>query len=325
MKKIVSLLLFTLILNGCDDGNLSVDSINFDDVQPQSCTNGIIYKINNNESLLMQLSDSILDEPSAANTPQLFDIDNTSNRVIYRAYNGDVSSENICSTIPPALPTVTTQWTATGGTIQVFTTQIVSTDETNNSTRITGYNHNITFKNITFLKPDGPQVYADFGFGDYKTTAPTLNLTFKTTAEQCTTSKQVYNYNSSASLTIDSIDPKLLDSITEPGVPKVGYLGTTTNKLSYKVYSDGVLSASYFCNASTPILPAVSQTWLGINGVEDVSGMIEVVTETNGPNTFKHTITLKKVTLQKGTSSFKLGDTFLLGELFTTTTTTTNR
>lgn len=322
MKKIVSLVLLTFILNGCDDGDLNIDTINFDDATVQSCTNGIIYKLNANESMLLQMPEgSIIDEPTDANSPLQYSIDDSSYRVIYRAYNGAVSSDNICNTIPPALPTVTDQWTATGGIIQIYTTQIVTSDATNNSTRITGYNHNINFKNITFLKTDGPQVYDEFDFGDYKTTVTAPNLTFKTTAEQCATSKQIYNFNSSSSLTIDNIDPTLIENtVTDPNAPRTGLISSSTNKLSYKVYADGVLSESYFCNTSTPILPTVSQTWLGVSGVSGVSGIIEVATETNGPNAFKHTITLKTVTLQKGNSSFKLGDSFLLGELFTTTT-----
>jgi hypothetical protein len=43
-------------------------------------------------------------------------------------------------------------------------------NETENSTRISGYNHNI-FKNITFAKSNGTQVYETFPFGDYVTSA----------------------------------------------------------------------------------------------------------------------------------------------------------
>jgi hypothetical protein len=38
---------------------------------------------------------------------------NNSNRVVYRFYNGIVSTNNICETIAPASPTVTDQWNAT--------------------------------------------------------------------------------------------------------------------------------------------------------------------------------------------------------------------
>jgi hypothetical protein len=65
-------------------------------------------------------------------------------------YDGVVSTDNICETIAPATPVVTDQWNATAGKIQIFTT-VKTLNTTENSTRITGYNHNI-FKNVTFAK-----------------------------------------------------------------------------------------------------------------------------------------------------------------------------
>jgi hypothetical protein len=71
-----------------------------------------------------------------------------------------VSTNNICETIAPASPTVTDQWN--GWKIQIFTTAVKTLNETENSTRISGYNHNIVFKNITLQKSNGTQVYETF-------------------------------------------------------------------------------------------------------------------------------------------------------------------
>ncbi|MNR61797.1 hypothetical protein D3C85_1836440 [compost metagenome] len=68
----------------------------------------------------------------------------------------------------------------------------------------------------------------------------------------------------------------------------------------------------YFCQTTTPILPTVSEEWLGRTG-----GVIEVTTTTSGPNTFKHTIVLKNVTLEKDNSNFQLGNNYKYGELQT--------
>ena len=322
MKRYISILFLTLFLNGCDDGNLNVDTIDFDDAAVQSCTNGIIYKLNDNESMLLQMPEgSIIDEPTAdPSKPLQYNINNSTYKVIYRAYNGAVSTSNICDAIPPATPNVIEQWTATTGIIEIITTQNTTTNTTDNSTRITGYTHNIKFKNIIFSKPEGPQLYEIFDFGDYKTTVSSLNLNFQPSkANQCSSSKQLYNYTTSSSITIDNIDADLIkNEVTPSGSPRTALISSTTNKLTYKTFTDGVLTESYFCNTTTPITPTVSQTWLGVDGVTNVSGIIEVITETNGPNAFKHTITLKKVTLKKGNSSFKLGDSFAFGELNTT-------
>ena len=139
MKRVVSLLFVALFLNSCDDGNLIQEDISFEDVATQSCsTNNIIYKLKDKEALILEIPESsFTNEPSLAGAPTIFDI-NSANRVVYRFYNGTVSSSTICETIPPITPTVTDQWTATAGKIQIFTTAVKTTSATDNSTRITG-------------------------------------------------------------------------------------------------------------------------------------------------------------------------------------------
>lgn len=319
MKRFLSILICVLALNSCDDGNLTLEDINFEDVPTQSCgSNNIIFKLKNNESLLLEIpKESFKNETTEPGNPTLIDIDNSKKRVIYRGYNGVVTSDNICNTIPPALPNVTDQWTATSGKIQIITTTITENGSIPGSTKITGYNHNITFTNITFAKTNGNQVYETFPFGDYITTATTLPFGFDKNVEQCPDLKQIHNYNSSEALTIDNIDPSLIVNVETPlNTPRTGIIGSNTNKLTYRLYS-GVLKPDYFCNTTTPALPTVSEEWNGVNGVAGSSGIIEVTTTKSGTTAYKHTIVLKNVTLKKGSSSFKLGDNYIYGDLLT--------
>ncbi len=321
MKRVVSLLIFVLLLNGCDDGNLTMETINFEDVATQSCTtNDIIYKLKEKEALLLEMPKSIfVNEPTVPGTPKLIDIDNSTYRVVYRFYDGTVATDNICNTITPALPYVTDQWTVTAGKIQIITTSIKLTNTTDNSTRITGFNHNIVFKNITFDKGNGTNIkYETFPFGDYITSAVPLTFGFDKVLEQCPTSKQVYNYTSSEALTLDNIDPALIVNTETPlNTPRTALIGSVNNKLAYRLYS-GLLTPAYFCNTAVPILPSISEEWNAVNGVAGVSGIIEVTTIKNGTTAYKHTIVIKNATLKKGNSDFKLGDSYLYGELITT-------
>jgi hypothetical protein len=320
MKRVFSLLFFILVLNGCDDGNLTLETIDFEDTQTQSCSsNNIIFKLKEKEALLLEIPKTyFVNEPTDPTTPLVVNIDNSTVRVIYRFYDGAVSSENICNTIPPAKPFITDQWTATSGKIEITTTAITTAGSIPGSTKITGYNHRIEFKNITFAKTNGTQVYETFVFGDYVTPATLLPLSFDQTAEQCSLSKQVYNYNSGESIILDNLDPRLITNTETPiNSPRKALLGTLTNKLTYRLYSNGVLTPSYFCNTNTPLLPTVSEEWTGMNGVENLSGIIEVSTEKNGTVAYKHTIVIKNATLKKGNSSFKLGDVYTYGELIT--------
>jgi hypothetical protein len=318
MKRFLGLLAFVLVLTGCDDGNLIQEDINFQDIATASCTtNDIIFKLKEKEALLLEIPrSSFVNEPSLADAPTTIDINN-SNRVVYRFYDGVVSTDNICETIAPATPVVTDQWNATAGKIQIFTTAVKTLNTTENSTRITGYNHNIVFKNVTFAKSNGTQVYETFPFGDYVTSATPLPFLFDKTVEKCSNSNLVYNYTSSEALTLD-IDPSLIvNTVTALNSPRTGVIGSTSNKLSYRLFT-GLLTGDYFCGATTPATPTINQQWNAVSGVTGVSGIIEVTTTTNGPTAFKHTIVLKKVTLKNGNSTFLLGDNYTYGDLLTT-------
>jgi hypothetical protein len=318
MERFLSLLIFVLVLTGCDDGNLIQEDINFEDIATTSCTtNNIIFKLKEKEALLLEIpGSSFVNEASSADAPTTIDI-NSNNRVVYRFYDGVVATNNICETIAPATPIVTDQWNATAGKIQILTTAVKTLNEAENSTRITGYNHNIVFKNVTFAKSNGTQVYETFPFGDYVTSTTPLPFLFDKTVEKCSNANLVYNYTSSEALTLD-IDPSLIvNTVTAINSPRTGVIGTTSNKLSYRLFT-GLLTGDYFCGATTPATPTINQQWNGLSGVTGVSGIIEVTTTTNGPTAFKHTIVLKKVTLKKGNSSFLLGDNYVYGDLLTT-------
>ena len=182
MKRFLGILFLVVIISGCDDGDLFLEDINFDKATVATCANNdIIYKLNEKEALLLELPGFIF--PSETKTQEV--TIGGSNRVVYRFFNGTVKTDNICETIPPATPIVVDQWTAeAGGKIVITSTPIKTTDATTNSTKITGYNHYIVLKNITFQKTNGTQVYDDFIFGDYKTTVTSIPFAFTKTLGQ---------------------------------------------------------------------------------------------------------------------------------------------
>lgn len=319
MKRVIFGLIIGILLQSCDDGNLTQEVINFDTVPAQSCVNNnIIFKIKGQEALLLQLPpNTFTDEPTAVGSPIVIDI-NSTNRVVYRLYNGVIPSNQFCENIPPSTPTVTDEWIATSGKIQITTTAIKTTDANTGRTSITGYNHNIILKNITFAKKNGTQVYETFVFGNYGRTITPLLFGFDETLEQCSLSKQIYNFNSGETLTLDNIDTNLIkNQITPLNSPRTALIGTVNNRLVYRLFTNGVVTPSYFCNTNLPTIPAVSQEWIAEAGLANTKGIIEVTT-TSVLNTFKHRIVLKKITFIKGNNNFTLGDNYVLGELVTT-------
>jgi hypothetical protein len=300
---------------------MKIDTISFENVQAYSCddTHETIYKLNGNEALFVKIpaiKNAFANDVSTVPFSIGGDIS-----VTYRAYNGTVTAANLCDSPSPITPNATEEWVATSGTIVINTIAIYSApDATTGATRITKYVHNIVFKNIVFLKPSGEQIYETFAFGDYNTTPTSLSLSFTPANIQiCPANNLLYNVNGLEALYIQNLDPTLL-ATTDLGVPKKKLLSTTTNKLVYRLFKTAIIDVShqdYFCSTSFPTLPEVNEEWIGNNGVENVSGIIEVTTTQYSTGVLLHTIRLKGVTFQKGNSTFYYGDDILYGKLFT--------
>ena len=314
MKKIIGLFAFMFLLNGCDDGDLIIETIDFADVIADNCTNNnIVYKIKENELLLIEIPpESYLNEVTPPNDPRQILI-SSENKVIYRSYNGTVTDDNVCATIQPITPTVTEQWVATSGTIQITTTAVVvpNTSLTSgNATRITGYNHNIVFKNVTFDKPTGEQFFETYIFGSYAKnleTTETLPFGFDDEVEKCSLGNTVYNISGSEALVLN------LDDTFFPAVSGTQTaLISATNKVTYTLFNAGGLTSDNFCTTPAPTTPTPNQIWIANDGVTATSGIIEVVTTTLGTQ-FQHTIHLKKVTFNRNGSEFYLGDDYIYG------------
>ncbi|MBE8723928.1 hypothetical protein [Flavobacterium hungaricum] len=330
MKKYACLLIFSLLLNGCDDGDLTIATVEFGEtIKPQLCSSTditLLYKLDNQKAFLVQLPKDGLKSTPGTYT---YDIDNTSYRALYRNFDGTVTTDNICGAIPPITPKVVEEWVAETGKIEIITEQIPSTTVAEDgSTKITGYNHNITFLNVIFNIPNSvPQSYPEYSFGTYTTsvTIPaTLAFTNPEIASQCTVAanRQIYNYAASFYIMIDNIDPALLkEEETPAGQPRQGLIQTTVNKVYYKSVepNTGSITADYFCKA-TPASPSIKEDWLGRNGTKNEttgvneSGIIEVTTTRSG-SVYLHTIVLKNVTMTKGTGTFKLPTNFSLGRI----------
>ncbi len=322
MKKILGLLVFIVVLNGCDDGDLKIATINFDSVAANSCGE-TIYKINGKEALFLKIpasENAFLNEATAVGSPRIKIIGgNTS--VTYRTYTGDVTEASLCNTPSPISPNATEEWTATSGTIEISTIPVYSApDATTGATKIIKYIHNIVFKNLVFAKPGGNQVYESFTFGEYSTTPTSLPLNINPDNVQiCPSNQLVYNAQPGGieGMFIQNFDANLLSTVNL-GVAKTALISSTSNKLVYRLFKTALTttSADYFCSLVFPATPEVDEEWIAKDGITGVSGIIEVTTTTNGSG-FLHTIRLKAVTFQKGNSSFYFGDDILFGSLLT--------
>lgn len=168
MKRFGYLLLILLAVCACDDGNFKVSNFNFDTASIQNC-NGVLYKINKNEMLLLDIPASTFANVPTTE-PILINV-NATNRLIYRQYNTTVTPTSFCTTIPPASLSVTEEWSVqegvekSTGLIQVITTEIKEAT----TEAVTGYNHEIRFLNVAFANANSKFVFENYLFGNYKT------------------------------------------------------------------------------------------------------------------------------------------------------------
>ena len=319
MKKFLILAVLTILSAGCDDGIIKVENLDFTDSVTQTCGN-LVYKLNDNEALLISLPESVYNTaftnaPTPAGLPISIPI-NTDNRVLYRFYDGSVSSATICSAVPPITPQPQQEWIGISGTMEITTTPvIVPNPDFIGGQKITAYKHQITFKNITFEKEGGNQFYDTFVFGVFQKPTEGLSFVFDEDLEKCANSNLIFNIAGASALTL-KIDPTLIaNQVTPLGQPRTGYLGEEQNLLQYKKFA-AIVTADYFCGSTFPIVPALTATYTGQPG-ETTNGIIEVTTTTNGTG-FLHEIHLKKVTLTSSLGvSFIIADDYIYGQLIT--------
>lgn len=333
MKIFFSFLVLAVFFTSCDDGNMEEVSFEFNETAAEPCgraTSGFfIYKTTDQRALILKLAENNFvntvtsDSLEAGVIP--LDI-NTTNQLIYRVYNDVVTTNTICSStgVPAAYPVVTEQRNAHGGKMYVKTTALKSEEAANGATNITEYLHTITFADITFITADGSQRNESLPAVTYKTQAPKFLFDNLSDIKTCAGNghKLLFRYlnDQAMSLKLGEEDAAFLFSNTL-GV-KERYLNTE-NSLTYRFFSRAninPLTDGYFCSAIQPDLPAVKHTWIGNNSTNESTGKIEVLTEQVDDNVYKHTITLKNVTMARSSQNFRLKRDFIFGEVQTTAT-----
>jgi len=165
MKKLIVLVASIFMLQACDDGDITLESFNFDTVNVQKCPdNNLIFKINGDEMLLINIPESSFPtEETPDGSPTILEVSSV-NQIIYRIYSGNINSSSICSTIPPATPVVQNEWNATGGTIEIITNALYALD----GVTVTGHTHNIKFVNVNFSGSSNSFSFTEYIFGNHK-------------------------------------------------------------------------------------------------------------------------------------------------------------
>jgi hypothetical protein len=342
MKKLVGLLVLLFSFNACDDGDFNIESFDFTNATTNSCNNGetgfFIYRINDNESLILQIPEiNFKNEITPTGVPRNLPI-NSTNKVIYRLYNGVLNTNVICNTIPPANPTVSKEWNALSGTIEISTFVNKEVNETTNATEIVGYTHTIVLRNVNFDTGNGnQQLFTELVFGDYVTSSLRQG-DFDVNISKCGNDNSfLFKIPIIGSTTPTNIPPQAMTLNIDPNLflaevtpvdnPRTALMDGNTNLLKL-VYFNGIIGNEFLCSTVTPTFPIPIEEFNANNGEVGISGIIEVSTtiEYEIPTDnlspvigHRHKITLKNVTMTKVSTpelqvSFNLGTVFEFGE-----------
>lgn len=148
------LLLILVPFWSCNDGDLQIESISFDEIAIQTCeatvTTGttVFFKISGEESLILDLQDGILKNEVSQDT--LASSIPGQSSLIFRLFSGIVSKNYFCDAIPPVEPTVREDIEAVSGEVLVSTVQ--------NAADSTLFEHSIFLRNVTLINDQGERI-----------------------------------------------------------------------------------------------------------------------------------------------------------------------
>jgi len=320
MKRIAVVFMLSFVIFGCDDGDLSVTTFNFTSQNISKCTNNtFLYNVNQNEVLILDIPNANFRNSQTVNeagniVPRVYTL-SSSDKLIYRLYNGSVNNTLLCSDFPASEPSVSEEWKALAGAkIEITTTENIDS-ENGGILQISGYTHHIVLKDIIFQKGDEKMIYQQYVFGNYITPNP-IKFNFSEIIQTCTTNDLLYKINLQEALVMNLNNQNLFINQETFGNPRKAVINSTTNPIIYKIF-DANITGAYFCSPIPLPTPNVVEEWYPENGVEDESGIIEVETEkitddvTGNLIGYSHKITLRKVTFRNNNNGFYFSEYYV--------------
>ena len=157
----IALISFLLLLVSCNDGDLQIETIDFDVSDLQYCGTATIittiyFKINKDETLILNLQSGII--KNQVSDGVLVSAVPGQSQITYRIFNDNVTTNYFCDAIPPITPVVLQEIKGEGGEVQVTTTT---------KDNIT-YSHEIKLSGISLVDDSGHRI-TDLRINDFGT------------------------------------------------------------------------------------------------------------------------------------------------------------
>ena len=170
-KKLLFIFSFALIL-GCSDGDLQIETIDFDSVAIQDCANidvttgNVFFKISTTEALILELQSGVLNNGnSTTDTVETVSSIPGNSQLVYRIFSDNVTSNYFCDDVPPATPTVIEEIEAADGSVIIKS--IANVDST-------AFSHTIQLSGISLVNAAGERI-TDLSISDFGEITTTIS------------------------------------------------------------------------------------------------------------------------------------------------------
>lgn len=156
----------------CSDGDLQIETIDFDSVSLQYCSNpvrnakNLMFKINQSEALILELQSGALNNGVVGETVITESSVPNQSQVTYRVFSDAVDNAYFCDDIPVVEPTVIQEVVAEDGLVIIET--VVNPEDEG------VFIHTISLSGISFVTGNGDRItnLAINEFGEVTTNVP---------------------------------------------------------------------------------------------------------------------------------------------------------
>jgi len=163
MKNLI-VLCFVALFYSCNDGDLQIETIDFDSVAISTCestvttSSTIFFKINSKEALILELQSGVL--KNEASDGAITSLVPSQSILTYRVFSDNVTSNYFCDAIPTTTPSVIEEIEAEDGEVLITTILSEGTTDT--------FEHMIQLSGITFITSTDQRI-TDLQINDFGT------------------------------------------------------------------------------------------------------------------------------------------------------------
>jgi len=119
---------FIFLFYACDDGELQIETLDFDAATIQNCevieagSANVLFKLNTTEALILELSAAVLKNEISDGPVAHLVTASGATKVTYRTFSDNISNSYFCSDVPLTSPTVVEEIIAEAGSVFITTT-----------------------------------------------------------------------------------------------------------------------------------------------------------------------------------------------------------